>query len=282
MVLFPCGHRKVTLMRCGGEPQVDWHDLRPARHALSGGRMNHLLSLVVGAALLVGSQFASAAATTSSNFFTVGASVDGHGAITQIQNGPGMPASIVAVLQEALPHWRFQPVMRDGKPAVVHTFISTRVLATPTGDGKFKVQVDYVGAGPMNVPGTPTVGYPAGAIRARDSGFVLVSYDVLPDGSHGSVNARNIDAKDDGLAKYVREWIEQTRSNPETVNGEPMPAHVTKYFIFSLEPGGISPFGRQKMLLMSRGFTWDGDLEKAPISESVLKPVFTEPVVLAP
>jgi hypothetical protein len=275
-------------MRCGGEPQVDWHDHRPARHALSGGRMNHLLSGIVGIALLFGSQSASAAATTSSSLFTVGASVDGQGAITQIQNGPEMPASIVAVLQEALPHWRFQPVMRDGKPAVVHTFISTRVLAAPTKDGKFRVRVDYIGAGPMDAPGSSHPTYPAAAIRARESGLILVSYDLRPDGSHVGVEVRGIDGGPNGpLVKPVREWVQRTTSTPETVNGEPVSAHVATYVRFDLVIVGSasvasSPNDREKKQLMLLGFTYDGELEKTPISESVLKPALTEPVVLAP
>lgn len=247
--------------------------------------MKHLIIGITMAAFLLGCESTSAAAAkASSNEFTVGASIDGQGSITQIQNGPEMPASIVAVLQEALPHWRFVPVMRNGKPAVVHTFINTRVLATPTTNGKFQVRVDYIGAGPMSVPGTPTPIYPADAVRSLQSGLVLISYDVLPDGSHTGVEVKSVDGSfNDRLAKPVREWVKQTRSTPETVNGESVPGHVTSYVLFSLGSGEKQPLNaRQKKLLMSLGFTWDGDLEKTPVSGSLLKPARTEPVVFTP
>lgn len=259
--------------------------------------MNHLLSGIVGIALLFGSQSASAAATTSSGFFTVGASVDGQGAITQIQNGPEMPASIVAVLQEALPHWRFQPVMRDGKPAVVHTFISARVEAVPAANHAFRVRVDFVGTGPMSLPGTPPVRFPAEAIRSREGGIVLVSYDMRPDGSHVVVDVKSTQGgRNDPLAKAAREWVQRTRSTPETVNGQPVAAHLTTYTRFSLVlasvngmrlPGSSAPASppldaEEKKFLASAGFTFDGGIEKPPVSESALKPANNETVMLDP
>lgn len=260
--------------------------------------MHYLPACIAAAALLFGCS-AAATAADRSHEFTVGANVDGAGSIVQIQHGPEMPASIVAVLQEALPHWRFVPVLRDGKPAVVHTFIRTRVEAIPAANGKFRVRVDYVGAGPMLLPGTPGPSYPIEAMRSHQDGLVLVSYDLVPDGGRVTVDAKRVGAKrNDPLTNAVRDWVARTRETPETVNGQPVAAHEVTYVRFTFgspeaRPPGLTSAAvipetplplepREKLLLESAGYTFEGDLEKTPLSASALKPSQTATVFLDP
>lgn len=237
----------------------------------------------------------SLATQTREQAFTVGADVDAQGKVTQTQPEPGIAPQIAAVLDEAIKHWRFIPVQHDGKAAPAHTFITAKLEALPTSDGKYSLRISYVGHGPK-WEHTSSPHYPADAMRSHTSGMVVILGDFPLDGKPVVTDVRT-EAEGDGrlLVRAVKDWFLHSSYTLETVDGLPVEAHVRTYATFELgqiNGGNLGsttnvpyPFSQsEKKFLNEAGFMVDdiGPNGNQPLVSSVLQPSMVDTVTMQP
>lgn len=60
-----------------------------------------------------------------------------------------LPAAVVDLLGNAVPKWRFEPVLVDGQPARVNTDMSIRIVANKLDNGDYKVGIRSAGFGDL-------------------------------------------------------------------------------------------------------------------------------------
>lgn len=244
----------------------------------------------------------SLATQTLEQVFTVGADVDAQGQVTQTQPEPGVDPQIAAVLDEAIKHWRFIPAQHDGKAAASHTFIMAKLEALPVADSKYSLHISYIGHGPKwNRTDGPH--YPADAARAHVTGAVVIFGDFPLDGkpvvTDTKYEVESGGGVENGYGKLfvqnTKDWFLQTSYTLETVDGQPVEAHIRTYATFRLDE---SPDDRksptastryrfshaEKSLLHQAGFS-DAGLtfdHPAPITSSVLQPSMADTVTMQP
>lgn len=104
---------------------------------------------------------------------------------------PGeLPAGVLRLLDQTVPHWRFEPVLVDGVARPARSPMRLRVVAREQGNGDYAVSLqDVVFPGEEPVPGSFATGekmvpprYPEGALRRGATGIVYVVVRVGPDG----------------------------------------------------------------------------------------------------
>lgn len=238
------------------------------------------------------------ATQTREQTFTVGADVDAQGQVTQTQPAPGVNPQIAALLDEALKHWRFIPAQHNGKAAPSHTFIVAKLEALPTPDGKYSLRISYVSHGPQWNDKAP-VPYPADALHSHTSGMVVVLGDFPLDGKPALTDVRNdIEGDDRSLVKAVKNWFLHTSYTLETVDGQPVEAHVRTYVMFTLDQIGSTPedasvfkrskksvFSQSEKRLLHEAGIPDNDIDpdgNRPLFSSVLQTSMVATVVLQP
>jgi hypothetical protein len=88
------------------------------------------------------------------------------------------------LLQQAIPSWQFDSMVRDGKPVSVRSRMSLRVVLHPLGDKRYRL---YLAGAYFSADGKPLKSdvsrrtqprYPKQAIRARVSGTVYLALKV--------------------------------------------------------------------------------------------------------
>ncbi|OOG51293.1 energy transducer TonB [Rhodanobacter sp. C01] len=72
---------------------------------------------------------------------TVEVATDGSVTHYTLDHPKALPKVVTGLLAQAVPAWRFRPVMVDGKPAAAKAPMSLRVVAKPQGDGNYSVSV---------------------------------------------------------------------------------------------------------------------------------------------
>ena len=120
--------------------------------------------------------------------------VDTHGKLRSLSlsQEDSLPPGVVRVIRNSALHWRFQPVVIDGKPVTAKTDVSLRVIAQPLPDNQFQIRVGgaMFGIGAPNPNETLRADrlrppdYPAAAARTNAGGTV---YLVLKVGRNGKV-----------------------------------------------------------------------------------------------
>jgi hypothetical protein len=213
---------------------------------LEGITMRHRM-FVAGLVLLAWSAVSLAAApATRGEEFTVGADVDTQGHIVAVQADKGVSAQLATVLGQAVKQWRFAPLMVDGHPVSVHTWIRVGLLAAPRAGGGYTVSVRYIWNGPREDKDSKRVPprYPYDRIRARDQAFVVVAATVNPDGSITDPVARS---EVEGwplaptFAGSANAAVLRWRAVPESVNGKPVAGRIFFQLNYRVESGSFSP-----------------------------------------
>jgi hypothetical protein len=52
-----------------------------------------------------------------------------------------LPPAVVQMIAKAVPRWTFKPVLVDGKPVAAKAKVHLRVVASPVGDGSYRVAI---------------------------------------------------------------------------------------------------------------------------------------------
>lgn len=99
---------------------------------------------------------------------------------------PGqLPAPVISLIAKNAAKWRFEPVVREGKPVMAKAAMSLRIVASPLGDGNYSLGIagSYFGRpASLQDPTGRTIGsikceppeYPMAAAREHVSGTVYL------------------------------------------------------------------------------------------------------------
>lgn len=102
----------------------------------------------------------------------------------QLDDAEKLPAAVSGLLQQAIPSWQFDPMVRDGKPVSVRSRMSLRVVLHPLGDKRYRL---YLAGAYFSADGKPLKSdasrrtqprYPMQAIRDKVSGTVYLALKV--------------------------------------------------------------------------------------------------------
>lgn len=138
---------------------------------------------------------------------TVEVAADGSVTHYTLDHPEELPKVVTGLLAQAVPAWRFKPVVVDGKPAAAKAPMSLRVVAKPQGDGNYSVGVVAVwfGAGAKNQSeaSAETISYktkvqpayPRDAMESQVSGTVYVLLKVGRDGKVADAVAEQVDLR---------------------------------------------------------------------------------------
>jgi hypothetical protein len=115
-------------------------------------------------------------------------------------------ATIEGLVQRNVETWRFEPILKDGKPVIAKTRMSVGLLALPQGDGML-VKVEEVHFGALKASGTiRPPRYPAKALREALGARVLLMVRVAPDGQVTDVHPYQVSLSKQGRASVEEGW----------------------------------------------------------------------------
>lgn len=123
-----------------------------------------------------------------------------------------LPSQVKGMLAKAIPTWKFQPVIADGKPAIAKAAMSVRVVAKPVDKENFRISVESAHFGHQE--GDPAIKsmrkqqpvYPRSAINDRVSGVVYVIARVDASGKVADVAAQQVNLHNSGSAVQLERW----------------------------------------------------------------------------
>jgi hypothetical protein len=176
------------------------------------------------------------AADSQKQTYVIGAEVNALGEVTETQPELGVTKPIAAVLDLALRHWRFVPAQMDGRSIPAHTFITASLESVTGADGKYTLTVRYISQGPKwehsNFPL-----YSAEALQIHAQGSVETTAELQADGKLIIKDSRTSATGRGGrlLAKGVDDALLHDRYTPETLDGNPVPAHLRSRVEFHLD-----------------------------------------------
>ncbi|KZC17831.1 energy transducer TonB [Rhodanobacter sp. FW510-R12] len=193
-----------------------------------------LLGVVI---LLLAGSLTAQAAEERAQIYEIGADVDARGHITAVQVDPDVPASIAALLATSIKQWQFTPATINGQPVPAHTFIRTRLQASPNASGQYDLRISYMGNGPRLDNRAPPI-YPTDAIRRRLAAFVILDATVQPDGHLTDMRVSNKFADWPSLPSFklaVLAAAKQWHAIPEQVDGRPVTTRLRIPFVFTVQ-----------------------------------------------
>lgn len=124
-----------------------------------------------------------------------------------------LPPPIVDLIGKSIPGWTFQPVLRDGKPVAAKADMSLRLVARPTGDGKFQIAVRSAwfgdpgqGIKEAKVYAPP---YPRQALRGRVEGTVYLALRVDRAGKVVDVTAEQVNLRVIAGDEEMKHWRDE-------------------------------------------------------------------------
>lgn len=138
---------------------------------------------------------------------TVEVAADGSVTHYALDHSEALPKVVTVLLAQAVPAWRFRPVMVDGKPTAAKAPMSLRVVAKPQGDGNYSVGVVAVwfgdGAKNQSEASAETISYktmvqpvyPRDAADRQVSGTVYVLLKVGRDGNVADAVAEQVNLR---------------------------------------------------------------------------------------
>ena len=170
--------------------------------------------------------------------------------------------AIADMVRDAALQWRFEPVLRDGKPVVAKASMHVRVVLKKTDDGKYNASIKAARFGEDNPKVTSTLrsadgnkkimpGYPAAAARYRVQGTVYLSLHVDRSGhvveavaeqvNLGNVGPERIAVRyrkllADAALEAARRWTYVLPTTGKLASEESWTVHVP--VAFNLEWGG--------------------------------------------
>lgn len=138
---------------------------------------------------------------------TVEVAADGSVTHYTLDHPEELPKVVTGLLAQAVPAWRFKPVVVDGKPAAAKAPMSLRVVAKPQGNGNYSVSVVAVwfgdGAKNQSETSAETISYktrvqpvyPRDAADRQVSGTVYVLLKVGRDGNVADAVAEQVNLR---------------------------------------------------------------------------------------
>lgn len=78
---------------------------------------------------------------------------DGHVGKYEVDQAEKLPPAATGLIAKAVPAWKFQPVVVDGKPVRARTRMSVRIVAKSVGEDRYEVRVASASFGEGGEPG---------------------------------------------------------------------------------------------------------------------------------
>lgn len=115
--------------------------------------------------------------------------IDTEGRVTRFSlDQKDLPAEAKALVDRVAPHWRFEPVLREGRPIHAATDMTLRLVANKLDDGTYELRVRSADfrERPERTPSQHArmrpPSYPQRAVEARIAGTVYLLLKTTPDG----------------------------------------------------------------------------------------------------
>lgn len=129
-----------------------------------------------------------------------------------VDKSTALPAPVVQLLAQSVPHWRFRPVLSDGHPVTAKADMHIRVVATPSDGSNYTLSIasEWFGNGASNsgfsYKGQTPPTYPASAIRNRISGTVYLVARINRQGQVDKVAAEQVNLRVRGPEFVMKRW----------------------------------------------------------------------------
>jgi hypothetical protein len=149
---------------------------------------------------------------------TISVASDGSVAQYTLDHPEELPPAVTRLLAQAVPAWRFKPVVMDGKPVIANAPMNLRVVAKSLGDGNYSVSVagawfgshtsDHSEASEETITYKSRVQpvYPSAASESGVSGTVYVLLKVGRDGKVADAAAEQVDLRVIASDSQLAEW----------------------------------------------------------------------------
>jgi hypothetical protein len=125
-----------------------------------------------------------------------------------------LPQPVVDLVHQAVPAWRFQPVLVDGKPVVAEAKMTVRFVASPADKGDYLLKISGASFGDSDGKSSDQIAYkersapkyPQDAARARVAGTVYLVLRVGRDGQVADASADQVNLTVVGSDSELRVW----------------------------------------------------------------------------
>lgn len=129
-----------------------------------------------------------------------------------------LPAAVVDIVGNNVPHWRFEPVVVDGRPVRARSSMGLRIVAKRQEDGRYLAGIRNASFGDKDIPDDQRVTmkevkppvYPAEALRQGLQGTVYLLLKIGRDGAVTDVMAEQINMSVFGSDQQMRQgrrWL---------------------------------------------------------------------------
>jgi len=131
--------------------------------------------------------------------------IDTDGSVRDLTVSPGLTPAIAAIVERSVRSWKFEPILRDGKPIVARTGYSLKLVAAPV-DAGYAVRVEDVSFGsPRNIVKLP-MGFARDLARLGQNVFVLVALRADKEGKITDAAAIGVQSMDGRPVKHVADY----------------------------------------------------------------------------
>lgn len=147
----------------------------------------------------------------------ISVATDGSVISYKLDNPGQLPHGIVSLLHKAIPHWRFEPVLRDNKTVAARASMRIRVVARPVAEKKYAISIGsaWFGDGTAD-KNSPTMSvtyksrtnphYPTRALRQHISGTAIVVARINKQGKVDKIDAERVNLRTSGDEQRMKRW----------------------------------------------------------------------------
>lgn len=153
--------------------------------------------------------------------------VDPAGQVAKVTLLQAFPEAIAKPAREVMAHWRFKPVLKDGRAVDARTYAFVRLEVVKRDGTTFGLKVVYGSNGPRLHPTVSPFPNP-GEVLATSGGAVLIEAVVQPDGHIGQAKVIESHFANQGhlFAQSAAQAVKQWRADPEYVDGSAIATRI--------------------------------------------------------
>jgi len=168
--------------------------------------------------------------------------VDTQGRVVQATPPDDLMPALRGPLQQAVSHWRFKPMMKNGSAVTARTYGRVNLQVIEESPGKYGMRTVYLSNGPslmfMRAPR-----FPVEMLSARTEGTLQMEAVVQPDGSLSdirmtgakiSTSSGNSKRAESVFERAARDAMARMQAKPEWIDGKPVVTRINLPFAFGL------------------------------------------------